>query len=169
MKRRQLSAIGHRMPRWKHDTRYTNKQYFLIIFLSFFYVGVVCVCVMCEWCVWVIVCVCDVCVWCVGVCVMCEWCVCACLWCVCVVCVERVLCVCVCVTCMCVCVCVIATHQKNFKQLSKHVMPFKVTWKLPSTIYNIDISTSKSELTNRYLKQLLRYINSIDLEKINQM
>jgi hypothetical protein len=28
---------------------------------------------------------------------------------------------------------------------------------------------SKSELTNRYLKQLLRYINSIDLEKINQM
>jgi len=28
---------------------------------------------------------------------------------------------------------------------------------------------SKSELTNRYLKQLLSYINSIDLEKINQM
>jgi hypothetical protein len=28
---------------------------------------------------------------------------------------------------------------------------------------------SKSELTNRYLKQLLRYIKSRDLEKINQM
>jgi hypothetical protein len=28
---------------------------------------------------------------------------------------------------------------------------------------------SKSEMTNRNLKQLIRYINSIDLEKINQM
>ena len=28
---------------------------------------------------------------------------------------------------------------------------------------------NKSELTNRHLKQLLTYINSIDLEKINQM
>jgi hypothetical protein len=27
---------------------------------------------------------------------------------------------------------------------------------------------NKSELTNRYLKQLIRYINSMDLEKINQ-
>jgi hypothetical protein len=31
------------------------------------------------------------------------------------------------------------------------------------------IPVSRSELTNRYLKQLLKYINSIDLEKINQM
>ena len=28
---------------------------------------------------------------------------------------------------------------------------------------------NKSELTNRHLKQLLTYINSIDLEKLNQM
>jgi hypothetical protein len=28
---------------------------------------------------------------------------------------------------------------------------------------------NKSELTNRHLKQLLTYINSIDLEKINQI
>ena len=28
---------------------------------------------------------------------------------------------------------------------------------------------TKIELTNRYLKQLLRYINTIDLEKLNEM
>ena len=27
---------------------------------------------------------------------------------------------------------------------------------------------NKSELTNRYLKQLIRYINLMDLEKLNQ-
>ena len=27
---------------------------------------------------------------------------------------------------------------------------------------------NKSELTNRYLRQLIRYINSMDLEKLNQ-
>ena len=50
---------------------------------------------------------------------------------------------------------------------------------LKSSVLKVDKwPLSKSELTNRYLKQLLRYINlkqllryinSIDLEKINQM
>jgi hypothetical protein len=31
--------------------------------------------------------------------------------------------------------CVIYTNRQTFKQLGTHVMPFKVTWELPSTIY----------------------------------
>ena len=37
-----------------------------------------------------------------------------------------------------------------------------------SVIKSDNWPVNKSELTNRYLKQLIGYINSMDLEKLNQ-